>query len=287
MYFTRHRAVNVKPPPGTRLQYGHSLTDALKLCLLLNESGANPSVATGYNTFDSAESVPGQNSTFLISALSGRGWKSGLHGPCIEFGSNDAILGTTIPTTKTDNLTMAAWICPTSANQLGGIISIGEENAPPPGAGYALVMGGSGGGTGNAIMLALPGFPSTTWVSLGGALSANVWVHVAVVRSATTWTAYINGIATGTTSTTSPAAAPAARWAVGCENLNGTSSNSFTGYLSTAMFWERALVAAEIMQLYLEPFCFVDGPNDGWTTLAASPPPPPATRNFLTLLGVS
>jgi hypothetical protein len=69
--------------------------------------------------------------------------------------------------------------------------------------------------------------------NLGGSVPLNQWNHIAIVRSGSTVTGYVNGIAAGTTTTYSGTAGNANGFAIGGNKAGGT---LFTGYISNARF---------------------------------------------------
>jgi hypothetical protein len=65
--------------------------------------------------------------------------------------------------------------------------------------------------------------------NLGGSVPLQSWVHIAFVRSSTTVTAYINGVATGTTGTLSGTVGQSSAFYIGSSASGG---NPLTGYIS-------------------------------------------------------
>jgi hypothetical protein len=66
-------------------------------------------------------------------------------------------------------------------------------------------------------------------VNLGGSVPLQSWVHIAFVRSSTTVTAYINGVATGTTGTLSGTVGQSSAFYIGS---SASGNNPLTGYIS-------------------------------------------------------
>jgi hypothetical protein len=91
-----------------------------------------------------------------------------------------------------------------------------------------------GFGVGTAGFLTFSGVIGSTTTSVNGttrSISLNQWTHVAVVRSGTTVTLYVNGVADATTGTLSGTLnTPTAALYMGC--LNPTDGLYFTGYIS-------------------------------------------------------
>jgi hypothetical protein len=105
-------------------------------------------------------------------------------------------------------------------------------------AAFAQIFGSSTYGTNNELLFALDGTTKKLYAQMGatgggsstGTITANTWTHVAIVRSGTTVTFYINGSASGSytdsdsvTSTIIPS--------IGASNNTNTASR-FVGYIS-------------------------------------------------------
>jgi hypothetical protein len=113
------------------------------------------------------------------------------------------------------NFTAEAWIYPTSVTGSRHLFALGTETTGR----YHFSLE-SGVVTGNFF-----GSASTTF---GGSISINTWTHIALVRSGSTITAYVNGTALGTTETNSSAINNTGQLTIGADN-SGT--NAFVGYI--------------------------------------------------------
>ena len=113
------------------------------------------------------------------------------------------------------NFTAETWIYPTSVTGSRYLFSLGTETTGR----YHLSLE-SGVVTGNFF-----GSASTTF---GGSISINTWTHIALVRSGSTITAYVNGTALGTTETNSSSIGNTGQLTIGADS---SSSNVFVGYI--------------------------------------------------------
>ena len=113
------------------------------------------------------------------------------------------------------NFTAEAWIYPTSVTGNRYLFSLGTETTGR----YNLFLA-AGVVTGNFF-----GSASTTF---GGSISINTWTHIALVRSGSTITAYVNGTALGTTETNSSTIGNTGQLTIGADN---SGVNAFVGYV--------------------------------------------------------
>ena len=122
------------------------------------------------------------------------------------------------------NFTAECWIYPTSVTGSRHLFALGTETTGR----YHLSLE-SGVVTGNFY-----GNVSTTF---GGSISINTWTHIALVRSGSTITAYVNGTALGTTETNSSTINNTGQLTVGGDN---SGSNAFVGYIDEVRISDTA-----------------------------------------------
>lgn len=79
-------------------------------------------------------------------------------------------------------------------------------------------------------------------------LALNTWQHVAVVRSGTGLTCYLNGVSIGTLAGSTAPVVATAMFAIG--RLGGSADAQFHGMVSDCRFYDTALSGAEILNIF-------------------------------------
>lgn len=145
--------------------------------------------------------------------------------------------GRTFISSSVDNLSITAWINPTAINVQQDIFQNGDNG----GNGYELRI--TAGGKLRIDVAFVAGLSSTA------NLTAGAWQHVAAIRDGGVWQLYINGVANGSTITSTPN--PVGSWAtVGASrNGGGTASNLYGGLIDDVRFYERAITTGELTTL--------------------------------------
>ncbi len=155
--------------------------------------------------------------------------------------------------TQVSDISVTAWIRPTAitaAQQC--IFQIGENDAN----GYSLNVNTNG-----KLRLDLA-FVAT--LDSSSALIGATTYFVAAVRTGSTWQLYINGVADGGTSSSSPNS-PGDKTTIGAQRSSGgTASKWFGGLIDETRLYLRALTAGEIAALYSQgtnPNVFISNSN--------------------------
>jgi hypothetical protein len=141
-------------------------------------------------------------------------------------------------TYATDNLALSAWVRPTAYAANLQYIAVNGTG----GNGYGLLIDGTAGNVIKGILGSI-GFLTTTYTP-----PLNVWTHVAMVRTAGTWSIYINGASlslSGISSGTTPLAPDTGSF------IASDTGNALylTGSIDDVRFYAQALSAAELRAL--------------------------------------
>lgn len=166
---------------------------------------------------------------------------------CREFRNDfnefdQRLTSTTLPSTVVDNLTGRA-IVKMEATTLGeNIWKNGQTGATNNG--YGLLVDA----TNPRFQIIRDG---SAEVTADANFSAATWYDVVIRRTAGTWKLFVNGAAQTGSGTVAPTA-PAVIFSLGCRMENATTVNAaeMNGFIAEFAFWERALTAAEITDLY-------------------------------------
>lgn len=138
----------------------------------------------------------------------------------------------------TDNLTMEAWVYPTSNSNLGGIITYGTGNGEQ----YNLSTMSSG------WFMVSTNWPATWYQSYSPTYTLNAWTHVVATVSSGTVVYYFNGQQVGTNSLgTSTLTAVAGAYIMIGDNQPG-GQEYFDGRIGVAKVYNRVLNANEVLQ---------------------------------------
>src|SRR5258708_9624289 len=138
----------------------------------------------------------------------------------------------------TDNFTMSAWIY---------ILSL-------PSATGAIFANGASDANGMTLEISSAGlfrveYHFVAFVNSGSTLSLTTWYHVAAVRSSGSTQCYVNGVASGSSSASTPNSANSYS-AIGSTVSSGRAYASYlNAYIDDVRFYERALSAGELTNL--------------------------------------
>lgn len=161
------------------------------------------------------------------------------YGNALSVNGTTQYAGRTAITEVTDNFTMSAWVnIPALPSAQAYVMSIGAAD----GNGIALHITTAGVFRGEYHFVAA--------IASAATLVTDTWYHLALVRDSGTSQCYVNGVASGSTSASTPNAANS--WTtVGARRLaDGTPGGHLNGKIDDPRFYERALSAAEVLALY-------------------------------------
>ena len=113
------------------------------------------------------------------------------------------------------DFTVEKWIYPTSVTGTKYVFSLGSETTGR----YNLFLDGE---------VVKGNFYGSSTTTFGGSISTNTWTHVALVRSGSTITAYVNGTALGTTETNSSTIGNTGQLTIGADT---SGASTFNGYI--------------------------------------------------------
>lgn len=140
-------------------------------------------------------------------------------------------------------VTLAAWVRPTSAISFPAIVAAGaltgnvDRNVLAL-AGTNIAVTANGGGTVGQVITATNTVTTNAWNAVAGVFS-----------SASSRTAYINGVDSGSSTTTIGSAVAATDISVGARFAAGAWGNFFPGDIAEVGVWTVALSAAEVLSL--------------------------------------
>lgn len=260
-------ALPLKPIRGTLLvDRGHRLSRGLVGCWLLNEGGG-----TRFND------LSGNGSTGTIT---GATWAAGRFGPCVSFGGAGYLdVGNVARIVSVPAFSVACWVQPASLRADDTIVSrtVSVKNR------WQLAMGGTNyGGTTNLTLSVCDGENSYGWTT-SNPLVVGKLIHVAMVFDGSQsgndarLKLYVNGIQQTITwgvGVTIPASTSTNTVNVlfGVE-MPGTWNRYYSGTIDLPTIYSRALTAAEIAELYHDPFAmFRRVPVEYYVSAPAAPP---------------
>ncbi len=227
----------LKPFRGIQINRTHLLSRGLVGCWLMNEGG-------GLNVSDlSCNNRAGS----LAGDVS---WGSGKSGPALQF-AGAAAGRMVIPPTHTNYLTFLVWFMRPSSTfgaempLCSDLVSTVLEWQ---------VFGNSGQSTVRCRVDTTGGF---TAFNSSAFVVANKWHCLVVTFDGTTIKIYVDGVLNASQVHSQPGIIKT----TGYNRYFGVYSNltsPFAGLMDNAAIWNRALSAAEIAQLYCDPFCMFE-----------------------------
>lgn len=187
----------------------------------------------GGTTVDSSGNDQNGN---LGSGTSTPRWATGIYGSALEFdGSNDYVtIGTDDMYNFTNDLTISAWIKPTVNAIVGGRIFERRNEGAETGFGF------------NVFGSRLRIFTEAESVlSNNSIITSDQWQHVAVTRSGTSITFYVNSIAQGTGTLSAIPSSSGSTARIGANSVNGTLS--FLGTIDDLRLYNYARTQEQIV----------------------------------------
>ena len=179
----------------------------------------------------------------LISLLLASGLRSEAS---LSFnGSSDKLVSTSLPVSGTSTATFCAWVYTGVTGATQDIITINRGNSASFGDGFQLRLHTTNGVRARQCDTTICSAPTTS-----GTVATNTWTPVcAVFTSTTSRTAYVNGTASTTDTTSVNSPSNLTETDIGASVFNSTYSGFFNGRIADAAIWNVALTQAEITSL--------------------------------------
>ena len=246
----------LKPPRGTQLDKTHPLNRGLIGCWLFNER-------TGKKAFDLSGNANHGTSTNMASPPTAvSGWNPSKFGGGLAFdGSDDYVdCGNGASLDITDAITLEAWIYPKGWG----------------GAGYGRIVEKRGavhfpyGMNINSVDSKFQFYIADTMHDANSnTISLNIWQHVVATYDKQNVRLYCNGVPAGVSAETGDIDVSTTSLIIGMDRL-ADMIRAFDGTIDQVRISNRALSAAEILQLYLNPFGMFQSPCEAWLYAAAA-----------------
>jgi hypothetical protein len=260
-----------KPPLGVQLKNGHPLANGLVGAWLMNEAG-------GIKVYDLVNRTPGTLSGTLPL------WKAGRFGGAISFGSSGYIdLGTATSASFsfTDNFTANCWFMVPSGGSYaanGGLITHANSGAPQNG--WGLETNGAAVLVFGSYNAASP-FNIVVNGSTNPAAGSGWHMLTGIIRNGTRYL-YLDGVLQTNTDTHLPAANTTINGVIG-RFYGNASGLGWANYLDMPAVWNYGLYSEQVLQLWEDPFCFMQpqAPNIRYFIPSGAAPPPPSTTIFI------
>ena len=233
----------LKPFRAIQLNRTHPLARGLVAVWLMNEGGGNKILDAAGNPF----------SMTIQSGATAPTWSVGNTGSAILFNdANSQYLKIDSAAVPDYPLTLACWFNADDATLNLALMFVGDKDVAEKYCG----LRAEGAVAGDPVR-AYSRNTSAVYADSTTGFTANKW-HLAtgVFASAASRIAYIDGGSPGS-NTSSQAALNWDRTAIGYFG-DSTPTNYFSGKISVAYIWNRALTAAEVRWLYREPFAMFE-----------------------------
>jgi Concanavalin A-like lectin/glucanases superfamily len=235
---------STKPPMGVQIQRGHPLSSGLLFCALANESG-------GFTLQDLAYGQVGTATTGTI-------WAPSPYGPAIAFGGSDNVdFGSAAVTANRQVVptTYVIWFKATTLSVTQVIFGRNDGNTVNVGWWIDITSG-------NILRFVTEASSVNMVADTSSPPSLNTWYMFVVVgdgsQTAANQALYLNGVlqAHGTDFNGSGTIGDDTTKALTLGSYS-TGGLKFNGHISQAMIYNRQLTAGQIIQLYTNPYCFL------------------------------
>lgn len=232
-----------KPGPWVRVDWLHPLARGLVGVWLINQGGGN----TLFNLLGTGGDLSGVNGPVTVSGFFGSGASNFLTGLNQYYSAGRAVV-TSLP------ITISCWFNQNDTSVLSRIINLsGVTN----GAVIGLSLDSSG--RLRAEHIADSGTGSFASSANGSVVAGNWNSGVGVFTSSTKRDVYLNGVFRQTDAT-SIGTTTVSDTVAGAVKVLNTITNFDRGRVDHILIWNRALSAAEIGWLYVQPFAFLTQP---------------------------
>jgi hypothetical protein len=230
-----------KPPPGSLLDTTHPLSQGLVGLWLFNEGGGG----TAYD-------LSGQrNHGTLTNMANPPTQTSGWCGGGLSFDGVDDYVdcGNPVSLNITGTITVSAWVNITSQKDYAPIILKGYAGLSTVVGGYMLRLNPSG------KMLFRIATTISTYEAESSAISFSTWHYVVGVYDHTNVSIYVDGVKTVGDTCIQDIKNSSYNLEFGRDAYS--SLRQFGGIIDDVRIYNRALSAAEVRQLYIEPYCMI------------------------------
>ena len=246
MSFSGTKGYITKPKPGVMLNPLHPLSRGLVGYWLFNEgSGSLANDISGHGNYGTLKN--------MSPNVQGSGWGGSKFGGGLEFdGTNDHVDCGNDESFNTEEITVTFWVKLSSVIVSHDVMSKEWANSPsnsdstwvwqilPTEIPEFYIINSSGTGT---------------QCSMGTAISGDIWYYLTSTYDKSNIKVYLNGVLKNTVPYTQDMVSSTDKLWINGQKWNGVYYRRFNGSIDGVSIYNRALLAAEIKQLYHNPFC--------------------------------
>lgn len=242
----------MKPPMGSQIDFSHPLARGLVGCWLMNEGSGNKIYDLSSNGNDG-------------TLKNGPVWKPGRDGVALSFDGTDDYVdcGNRLVLSISQALTILAWVKINGAQQNKGIITKYYAGGGKRSYGIYTDENSLTRKVTFTYQRNAGTYTADDTVTSASQLSDNIFTQVACVFiPSTSATVFMNGVrdAQDVVDIQSGIAGSTANLWLG----NSGDNQRFSGLISSVSIYNRALSAAEIQDLYVNPYAFIHDPHKYW-----------------------